>query len=279
MKPSRLMAFTAFLCAGAATPALADWDHVGSIDIGRHHDRDVRTFELGGPVTALQLRADRNINCDSVKATFADGDTREIFSGRLSDGRAKNIDLPDRSQHITRLNFDCEARDEGRDGDRNYGRDHDRNDDGDHDHGVARIEILADVGHYRQDWMRGANWQNTWAKVFNWGSNEINDWKYIGEVSFEGRDDSETAFAGWKGRGSDAIALKPVDANARCSQVTATFENGNKQILAIHNGDYLSKGMYYKLDLPGDRRNVSSLAMRCRATDASSVKIQIFTSK
>lgn len=270
MKSPRLMALAAILCASAATPALADWDHIGSVDIGRHHDRDVQTFDLGGPVTGLQLRADRNVNCDSVKATFADGDTREIFSGRLREDQTQNVDLPERSQHITRLNFDCEARDEGRDHDRNYD---------DHDHGGARIEILADVGKYRQDWMHGANWQNTWAKVFNWGSNEINHWKYIGEELFEGSDDRETAFAGWKGHGSEAIALKPMDADARCSQVTAIFENGNKQILAIHNGDYMSKGMYHKLDLPGDRRNVTSLAMRCRATDAGSVRIQIFTSK
>jgi len=274
MKTSRLMALAAMLCASAASPALADWDHVGSVDVGgrhdrdsgdmgRHHDRDAQsgryshTFELGGPVSRLQLRADSNVNCDSVSATFANGDARDIFSGRLREGRAKNVYLPGRLQHITRLNFDCQARD--RDG--------------------AKIEILADVGRYREDWQRGPNWQQTWAHVFNWGSNEINHWKYLGEESFEGRNDSETAFAGWQGRGSDAVALMPTNANARCSQVKATFDNGNSQVLAIHNGDYMSKGMYYKLDLPGDRRNIASLSMRCRATDARRVTIQIFTSK
>ena len=258
MKTSPMMALSAILCASAAMPAAAAWDHVGSIDIGRHHEHGASTFDLGGPVTALQLRAeDSDINCDSVEATFDNGNTRRIFSGRLREGRSKTVDLPGSSRHIQHLNFDCETRD----------RD------------SAKIEILANVGRYQEDWKRGANWQSTWAHVFNWGSNEINDWKYLGKANFEGRHDSETAFAGWAGRGSDAVALKPLNADARCSQVAATFDNGNTQNLAIHNGDYMSKGMYYKLDLPGDRRNIRSLSMRCRATDAGRVTIQIFTSK
>jgi len=258
MKTSRLLALAAVLFAGAATPALAGWDHIGTIHLDRNGSAEARRFELGGPVTGLQFRADNDVDCEDVTATFGNGSDRSIFSGRLREDRTKTVSLSNNRRHISRLAFNCEVR---------------------HGDG-ARIEIFANIGEsYRSEWRSGAGWQNTWANVFNWGSNEINDWKYIGEESFEGRNDSETAFAGWKGRGSDAIALKPINADARCSQVTATFENGNTQNLAIHNGDYMSKGMFYKLDLPGDRRNVTSLSMRCRATDAHRVTIQIFTSK
>jgi hypothetical protein len=61
--------------------------------------------------------------------------------------------------------------------------------------------------------------------------------------------------------------------------VTATFANGSTQNLAIHNGDMLRQGEFNSLDLPGDKRNVTSLYMKCRATDARRVTIQIFTSK
>jgi hypothetical protein len=135
------------------------------------------------------------------------------------------------------------------------------------------------VGSYRDDWRRGANWQSTWTHVFNWGSNEINDWKYLGEASFEERHDSETAFAGWRDRGSDAVALKRHDADARCMRVAATFDNGDTKNHAVHNGGYMSRGMNNKLDLPGDHRNIRSFSMRCRTTDARRVTIQIYTIK
>jgi hypothetical protein len=41
----------------------------------------------------------------------------------------------------------------------------------------------------------------------------------------------------------------------------------------------MRQGQYYKIDLPGDQRNLTSLNLRCRATDARRVTVQIFTSK
>ncbi|MDR3527801.1 MAG: hypothetical protein P4L57_11015 [Rhizomicrobium sp.] len=256
MKTARRMALSAFLCAGAATPALAAWDHIGSVTIDRHDGRDARSFDFGGPVSALQLRAeDGDVRCDAVRATFGNGSVSTIFSGRLREGRDTSVDLPGGNRAITNLAFDCDSR------------------------GHARIEISADVGQYHSEWMRGPNWQKSWAKVFNWGSNAVYDWKYLGQERFEGRDDSERAYVGWAGHGSEKIALMPVNADARCSHVAATFQNGAVQTLALHDGDKLRKGLYHALDLPGERRNVTSLSLRCRATDASAVTIKIFTSK
>lgn len=258
MKLTRMAALAAILTAGVSAPALAAWDTVGSVDIRSGRDNDVRHFDFGGPVERLQFRADdSDIMCRSVTATFGNGRTQQIFSGRLREGRATGVDLPGTARNVTRLDFQCSAM-ERRGG---------------------TIKVMADVGRYRSDWMRGRNWGATWAHVFNWGSNAINDWKYAGDARFEGRDDSESTFTGWRGRNSDAIALKPLDANARCSRVTATFANGSTQNLAIHNGDMLRQGEFNSLDLPGDKRNVTSLYMKCRATDARRVTIQIFTSK
>ena len=258
MHMTRLAALAAVLTVGVSVPALADWDRVGTIDVSRGRDRDVRKFDFGGSVEGLRLQADRSdIYCRSVHATYGNGRTRNVFSGNLRRGSATIIDLPGRDRNITRLAFNCSS-DDRRGG---------------------TIRILADVGRYRSEWMRNPNWGAMWAHVFNWGSNAVNNWVYAGDAKFVGRNDSDSTFTGWRGRNSDAIALKPVDASARCSRVTATFQNGRTQNLAIHNGDFLQQGEFASLDLPGGYRNVTSLNMKCRATDARAVTIQIYTSK
>src|SRR6185503_811084 len=139
------------------------------------------------------------------------------------------------------------------------------------------IRISADIGRYRNDWMRGPNWRTTWSRMFNWGSNTINDWRLVGTESFEGRGDSEQAFTGWRGVNADSVALKPLESDARCSRVPARFGNGRDQMLNVNNGDVLRRGMIYKLDLPGRQRNLTSLSLRCSAIGARRVSIQIFT--
>jgi hypothetical protein len=258
MNRTRLAVLAAVLCAGAATPALANWDNIGSVTVSHGRDRDTRSFDLGGPVDQLRLRAENSdVDCRAVKATFGNGRTRQVFSGRLYRNRATNVDLPGDSRNIQRLSFNCSAR-------------------GWHN---ATIRIAADIGSHRAEWQRNPDFGRVWAHMFNWGSNAVNNWQYAGQVSFEGRRDRESAFTGWRGRNTDTVALKPLDASARCSRVTATFGNGRTQSLNVNNGDYMRQGQYYKLDLPGDRRNLTSLNMRCRATDARRVTVQIFTSK
>ena len=44
-------------------------------------------------------------------------------------------------------------------------------------------------------------------------------------------------------------------------------------------GDVLRQGQYYKVDLPGDMRNLRSLDLSCHAQGARRVTIQIFVSK
>lgn len=256
MKTTHLAALAAVLCVGAAMPAYADWDNIGSVSVSHRSDRDTRFFDLGGPVDRINLRAEgSNIDCRAVNATFGNGRTRQIYSGRLYAGRVANVDLPGRDRNITRLAFNCRAQ----------------------EFGGGTIRIAADIGSHRDEWRRNPNFGRVWAKVFNWGSNAVNNWRYVGQVSFEGRRDRETAFTGWRGRNVDSIALKPLDANARCSRVSAVFGNGRARILDVDSSDHMRQGQFYKVNLPGDHRNLTSLNLQCRATDARRVTVQIFT--
>jgi hypothetical protein len=257
MKKSTVGFLAAALCCAAAVPAMAAWDRIGEVRIDSRHDRDRQPVRLGGPVEGLRLTADGNrVDCRAVTADFGNGNHRMVFRGELHPGRPHMVDLPGDRRFIRALTFDCGVR-------------------GRHD---AIIRVSADVGRYRGDWQRNPDFNRMWSRVFNWGSDAINDWQYLDSVRFEGRGDRENSFAGWKGHNIDAVALKPLNADARCRRVTVRFANGWTQPLNINNGDTLRRGQYYKLDLPGRARDVRSLSMRCRAEGARQVTIQIFTS-
>ncbi len=100
----------------------------------------------------------------------------------------------------------------------------------------------------------------------------------VGRESFEGRGDVEMTYVGLRGRHVDSIALMPVNADARCSGVTARFDNGRSQMLNLRNGNVLRRGVYTQVDLPGNYRNLDSIALRCRAAGANSVTIKIYAS-
>ncbi|MBN9587501.1 MAG: hypothetical protein BGN85_04230 [Alphaproteobacteria bacterium 64-11] len=258
MKRSSIGVLTAVLCCAVTLPAMAAWDRIGEVRVGGRHDRDTQPVRLGGPVEGLRLEADHNnVMCRSVVARFGNGRDRIVFQGELRPGQPRMVDLPGDRRNIRSLAFDCGVR-------------------GPRD---AVIHVSADVGRYRSDWQRNPDFGRVWSRMFNWGSNMANDWRYLESVSFEGRRDRENSFAGWRGQDVDAVALKPLDADARCSRVTARFGNGRTQTLNVNNGDYLRRGQFYKLDLPGRVRDLRSLNMRCRASDARRVTIQIFTSK
>ena len=277
MKKTKLALFAALLSLGAAAPAFADWDNIGSVDVSRGNDRrdnrdndrggfmrrggmdhDTVQFRLGGPVERLQLTADRgDVFCRSVRADFGNGRDSEIFQGRLQQGRSTSVDVPGQARTLSGLNFSCTT----------------------DDRRGATIRISADIGRYQADWRRNPDFERVWSRMFNWGSNTFNNWRMIGTESFEGRRDSENTFVGPRGRRIDAIALKPIGADARCSRVVGRFDNGRDQDLGVNNGDVLRSGQYYKVDLPGNYRNLDSLSLRCQAINSRQVSIQIFTSR
>jgi hypothetical protein len=253
-----LPVLAALFCLGAAPAAFAAWDNIGRVDVGFRGDRVVRDVRFGGAVEGLQLRAEGDdITCRSVRARFGNGADREVFRGRIRRGDSVTVDLPGDRRNLRNLSFRCAADHPGR----------------------AGIRVVADVGRYRDEWRRNPDFDRLWARTFNWGSDLVNDWQYLGSEDFRGRGDRETRFAGWKGRRIDALALKPVGADARCSRVVAVFRNGRSQPLDVNRGDFLRQGQYYKLDIPGDRRNLEAISLACRPMNGRQVSVQIFASK
>ena len=254
---STIAILSAALLAAAAVPAWAAWNEVGHVDVHRQGERFARDIRLGGPVERLQLTAaGGDVFCRDVRATFGNGRTQAVFHGLLHEHRAQPLDLPGKQRDVRSLSFQC-------------GAVHGRN---------ATIHVAADIGRNRDAWRKNPDFNRLWAKTFNWGSEMVNDWQYLGAEEFKGRKDSENSFAGFRGRHADAVALKPLNTDARCSRVVAHFRGGRDRPLDVNRGDLMRRGQYYKLDLPGGDRNLESLSLHCRAADGRRVTIQIFTS-
>ena len=177
-----LPALAAIFVLGTALPALADWNEVGHVDVRHNGERFMRDVRMGGAVEQLQLRAEGDdVFCRSVRATFGNGRTRDVFHGVLHRDDAVNVDLPGDRRNLRNLSFQC----------------------GTQHRGGARIRVAADVGRYRDEWRRNPDFGRLWSRSFNWGSDVVNDWQYLGAENFRGRGDTEIASPA----GVDAISM------------------------------------------------------------------------
>jgi hypothetical protein len=254
-----------FLLASAllivSAPALAAWDRLGSFHVDYRHDRDAQNLDLGGPVDRLQLSAENSdIDCRGVRAEFANGNSRTVFKGSIRSGEDQVIDLPGQSRNIQRLVFNCGAR----------------------EHRGGIIRISADIGRHREEWRRHPDFQRKWSQLLGWGAGLLNggngsdQWQLIATERFEGRRDRESSVTGWRGRKVDTIALKPIDADARCRRVTAHFGNGKSRNLDLGRDQHIHRGELKSVDLPGGDRDLQSVSLACQATNDHSVSIQVF---
>src|SRR3954470_23868918 len=165
MRTPRLMALAAVLCAGAAVPAFAAWDRIGSVDFSYRNSTDVQYGNFGGRVEALSLRArNSDVTCRDVTAVFGNGNTRSVFHGFLPRGRDVTLDLPGNARMIQRLQFNCRSTD--RDG--------------------ARVDIAADVGRYQAEWRRSPDWERMWSRMFRWDNRNGNDRYVTGQLDTSG---------------------------------------------------------------------------------------------
>jgi hypothetical protein len=264
------MALAAMLCAGAAVPAFAAWDRIGSVDFSYRNNIDVQYGNFGGPVESLSLRArNSDVTCRDVTATFGNGNTRSVFHGFLARGRDVTLDLPGNGRMIRRLDFNC--------------RSMDRN--------GARVEIAADVGRYQAEWRRSPDWDRMWSRMFQWdnrdnrygndryvtGQLDTSGWITLGSEHFEGRGDHEVAFPGVNGRNVDAIALRPVNGDARCTNVRLHFANG--AVEDVHLNRVLPEDRITSIDIPGNRRDVTRIGMDCQPERGPSVTMQVLASR
>jgi hypothetical protein len=270
------MALAAVLCASAGVPAFAAWDRIGSVDFAYRNTTDVQYGNFGGRVEALSLRArGGDVMCRDVTATFGNGETRSVFRGLLPRGRDVTLDVPGQARIIRHLDFNCRSSD--RDG--------------------AHVDIAADVGRYQAEWRRSPEWERTWSRMFHWddrdnrggdrdnrggdryitGQLDTSNWITVSSERFEGRGDHEVAFPGYNGRNIDPIALRPVNGDARCMNVRVHFANGS--FADIHPNGVLREDRITALDLPGNRRDVTRIAMDCQAERGGAVTMQVLASR
>ena len=286
MKKTHLLTLAAALSMGAAFPASAAFDHIGSVIMGP--DDTTRVYrDFGGRVEGLALTAhNSDVVCRDVTATFGNGVMRTVFSGTLRLGREMIVDLPGQNRMVTRLEFDCHAAGFG-----------------------AELDVAADVGRFRDDWRRSPQWDTVWSRRFNWENDRVagvppddrvvavppddrvvvvtpedryasdtlesSGWIPIARRSFEGPYDREVTVAGMRGRDVMTIGLRPLNDDARCSSVTATFRNGSTRLLDINGGDMLRENVITMLDLPGVERDVVRVDMNCHAVHNNAVTIQL----
>jgi hypothetical protein len=254
MKRATLLAMAAAMTVGVSVPALADYVRLGSVDVGYRTDADTAYTRFGGRMESLRLTADRSdIFCRSIRVRYANGDVDNVFHGALREDRPVNVDLRGRAARVDSIRFVCRS-DEFRGG---------------------KIYIAAEVGRYGDEWRHHRDWDRLWSGIFGMvhpgpGHDE---WISLGRESFEGRHDSESTFAGWRGRSVDRIGLRPLDSDAACSRIVATFESGRHADLP--RSGRMEQSRVTVIDLPGRNRDLRNLYLQCHALGDRRVTIEI----
>jgi hypothetical protein len=255
MHITKLGASAALISACFIGPALAAWDEIAVIDIeyGRDFDRAYTNF--GGPVERLRFTSpDEDVYCRSIRVTFGNGQTREVFAGNLMAKDTAVVDLPGDERYVERIDFVCST----------------ASSDG------AAILLAADLGEFRTTWLQEPYWANLWEH--NKGATPRN-WVSIGSEEFTGERDRETEVAGIAGRSVTAVALQPKDGDVVCPVVRGQFGDGNTRDLNLDWGEYLEEDKLYWFDLPGVDKNLLQVDMVCRTVGAQDVTVELFVAR
>jgi len=168
------------------------------------------------------------------------------------------------------------------------------------------VDITADIGRYQAEWRQSPDWDRMWSRMFPWandrnGYDRYNDrygyngrfgneryvtgrldtsgWITLGSEQFNGRYDHEMTFGGWQTRDVSSIALRPMNDDARCTNIRATFANGETRDLNIGERTVLRRDQVNTIDLPGERRNIERIDMTCHAEHGSMVTMQVLASR
>jgi hypothetical protein len=267
MKRFGLLALAALAGAGVASPAFADWDNIGTIAVSYGMDHDTASPDFGGPVQSLRFTAvGGDVQCRTIRATYSNGTSSDLLNGLLRQGQARSADMPGAGRAIRRLDFVCHA----------------------FSHSGATIRMDADIGQYRAQWRASPEWSRTWSRFLHWADNNMgavsagmsaNNWVLIGSAQFNGTSDRDGGAAGQAGRGITELGFKPANGDAVCSRVNVRLASGALRPYKLNDGQPMQRDRMYKLDLPGDVRNVANVMMRCHALGKNAVTINVYGNK
>jgi hypothetical protein len=248
MKIVRSIALASLFVAVGIAPAAAAWHGAGSVRFGS----GFRHRSVAGParpVRRVEVTARNNsVYCRNIRAVLRSGRRVTLYSGRLEQGRPMRLDLPGDRRRLDRLTFNCRST-----------------------HNWAYIEVAVETGRHHGG--HGPAW-------YREGRRHLPDrdrWQRVGHERFVGHHDRETARAGWAGRLIDAIALRPVEDDARCRRVVAEFRHDERRDLDVYRYGVMRRGRYYIFHLPGHVRNLVRLHLACRAIGDRDVRIQIYS--
>ena len=104
------------------------------------------------------------------------------------------------------------------------------------------------------------------------------DWFQLGEGAFSYSGGSRTVDS-VRGRDIRALGLRPDGGDASCGQILVRFANGNRVSLDVDNLRHMRDGRLYRVDLPGNRRDVLRVAYTCRAETGRRVDILLYVNR
>ncbi len=222
----------------------SDWARIGRVSFGSRLEREVEYTDFPARVSELRLIArGSSLRCSRVFATFANGNTREIFRGIIPQNGARTVTFR-RDRVVRALTFICQAER--------------------FDRGTLLISARYDTGPQgnrltrpgRQPFVGGASWVR------------------LGFVTFRRRTEVEQVFTRFDGP-INRLGLQPRDDDARCSRIFVTFANGRTRNLPFGRG-VLEEGRLYVVDLPGDQRRIRRVTLVCQSFRANDSTIAIY---
>jgi len=205
-----------------------------------------------------------------VTATFGNGQTRRGLPRRLAARREIMVDLPDASASSDSFNFDCR-----RFAARRQCRHRCRYRAAPRRVGSAKSRLgprlVADVV--------GKTKAAPTATCFVTGNLDTSAGSIWGSRSFEGAFDREVAFTDFGGRDVDAIGLRPVNDDAHCDSVTATFRNAGRRTFRFNQPRCARRGPGQNDRSAGARRDIERLDLAGHAEHGRQVTIQVLASR
>lgn len=76
--------------------------------------------------------------------------------------------------------------------------------------------------------------------------------------------------------GLSAIALQPVGADAKCRNITASFDDGTSASVPVNQGMTMRDGALYRVHVDGREHGLDAIGLTCEAENGDAVAIRVF---